>query len=94
MSTRHGLAILGSTGSIGRSTLSVVAMHPDRFRVAVLAARGSWQTIVEQARQFQPRTVVLVDPEAAALARAALRDCGCESRVASGAEALRGRFRR
>jgi len=88
MSTRHGLAILGSTGSIGRSTLSVVAMHPDRFHVAVLAARGSWQTIVEQARQFQPRTVVLVDPEAAALARAALRDCGSASRVASGAEAL------
>ncbi len=94
MSTRHGLAILGSTGSIGRSTLSVVAMHPDRFRVAVLAARGSWQTIVEQAQQFQPRTVVLVDPEAAALARAALRDCGSASRVLERRRgARRGRFR-
>jgi 1-deoxy-D-xylulose-5-phosphate reductoisomerase len=64
-----GLAILGSTGSIGRSTLSVVALHPERFRVAVLAAHGSWEAIVEQARQFRAETVVLVDPKAAALAR-------------------------
>jgi 1-deoxy-D-xylulose-5-phosphate reductoisomerase len=51
MSARQdGLAILGSTGSVGRSTLSVVAMHREKFRVAVLAANRSWQTIVEQAR--------------------------------------------
>jgi len=83
-----GLAILGSTGSIGRSTLSVVALHPERFQVAVLAAHSSWQAIVEQARQFHARTVVLVDPEAAALARAALRDSGSSTRVESGAQAL------
>ncbi len=88
MSTRHGLAILGSTGSIGRSTLAVVALHSERFRVAVLGAHGSWQAIVEQARQFRPETVVLVDPEAAALARAALRDSGSPTRVESGPEAL------
>ena len=72
MSRRKGLAILGSTGSVGRSTLSVVAMHPELFHVTVLAAHSRWQAIVEQARQFQPATVVLVDPEAAALAQAAL----------------------
>jgi 1-deoxy-D-xylulose-5-phosphate reductoisomerase len=88
MSKRQGLAILGSTGSIGRSTLSVVAMHPERFRVAVLAANRSWQTIVEQAKQFDAQIVVLVDPEAAAQARAALRACGSTTRVESGAEAL------
>ena len=88
MSTPRGLAILGSTGSIGRSTLAVVALHPERFRVAVLGAHSSWQAIVEQARQFHPETVVLVDPKAAALARAALRDCGSTSRVESGPEAL------
>jgi 1-deoxy-D-xylulose-5-phosphate reductoisomerase len=88
MSTRQGLAILGSTGSVGRSTLSVVALHPEKFRVAVLAAHSSWQGIVEQARQFDVQTVVLVDPEAAALARAALRDSGSPTRVESGAEAL------
>jgi 1-deoxy-D-xylulose-5-phosphate reductoisomerase len=88
MSAPQGLAILGSTGSIGRSTLSVVGMHPERFRVSVLAAHGSWQTIVEQARQFGAATVVLAQPEAAALARAALRECGSTARVESGPEAL------
>jgi 1-deoxy-D-xylulose-5-phosphate reductoisomerase len=90
MSAPVGLAILGSTGSIGRSTLSVVALHPERFRVAVLAAHSSWQVIVEQARQFQAETVVLVDPAAAALAREALRNAGSPTRVESGAEALAG----
>jgi 1-deoxy-D-xylulose-5-phosphate reductoisomerase len=88
MSSPPGLAILGSTGSVGRSTLSVVAMHPEKFRVAVLGAHSSWQTIVEQAKQFRAQTVVLVDPEAAAQARAALRDCGSTTRVESGVEAL------
>jgi 1-deoxy-D-xylulose-5-phosphate reductoisomerase len=88
MSTPRGLAILGSTGSIGRSTLSVLALHPELFRVAVLGAHSSWQTIVEQAKVFRPDLVVLVDPEAAAQARAALRDCGSTTRVESGAAAL------
>jgi 1-deoxy-D-xylulose-5-phosphate reductoisomerase len=86
MSTPRGIAILGSTGSIGRSTLAVVALHPERFRVAVLCAHGSWQTVVEQARQFKPDAVVLADPAAAAQARAAL--IGSSTRVESGPEAL------
>jgi 1-deoxy-D-xylulose-5-phosphate reductoisomerase len=90
MSTPQGIAILGSTGSIGRSTLNVIALHPDRFRVAVLAAFGSWETVVEQARQFRPDTVVLADPEAAAQARAALARSASVTRVESGAEALAG----
>ncbi|HEV7612720.1 MAG TPA: 1-deoxy-D-xylulose-5-phosphate reductoisomerase [Steroidobacteraceae bacterium] len=88
MSTPLGLAVLGSTGSVGRSTLSVVALHPERFRVAVLGARGNWQVVVEQARQFHAESVVLVDPKAAALARAALRECGSATRVESGPEAM------
>ena len=86
MSAPRGLAILGSTGSIGRSTLAVVALHPERFRVAVLGAHSSWRAIVEQARQFRPETVVLADPKAAALAREALR--GSSTRVESGADAM------
>ncbi len=50
---QRGIAILGSTGSIGRSTLAVIALHPERFKVAVLGAFNSWQAIVEQAREFQ-----------------------------------------
>jgi len=83
-----GIAILGATGSVGRSTLAVIAMHPERFRVAVLAAHGSWQTAVEQALKFQPDTVVMVDAAAAALARSALKESGSATRVEGGAEAL------
>lgn len=85
---QRGIAILGSTGSIGRSTLAVIALHPERFKVAVLGAFNSWQTIVEQAREFNAETVVLVDSQAAACARAALRDLGSITRVESGEEAL------
>ncbi len=88
MTAPSGLAILGSTGSIGRSTLSVVALHADRFRIAVLGAHSSWEAIVEQALQHNAETVVLVDPEAAALARAALRDRGSSTRVEGGPEAM------
>ena len=88
MSQQRGIAILGSTGSIGRSTLAVIALHPEHFKVAVLGAFNSWQVIVEQARQFHAETVVLVDEEAAGCARAALRDCGSATRVESGEKAL------
>jgi 1-deoxy-D-xylulose-5-phosphate reductoisomerase len=90
MSTRRGIAILGSTGSIGRSTLAVIALHPDAFKVAVLGAFSSWQVIVEQAKAFHPEIVVLVDEEAAAKARDALRDCGSATQVESGERALSG----
>ena len=83
-----GIAILGSTGSIGRSTLAVIALHPERFKVAVLGAFNSWKVIVEQAQAFDAETVVLVDAEAAACARAALRELGSRTRVESGEQAL------
>lgn len=88
MSTPRGIAILGSTGSIGRSTLAVIGMHPERFRVAMLGAHGSWQTVVEQAQRHHPDVVVLVDPAAAAQARAALASCGSKTQVESGVDAL------
>ncbi len=83
-----GIAILGSTGSIGRSTLAVIALHPERFKVAVLGAFNSWKVIVEQAQAFDAETVVLVDPQAAACARAALRELGSRTQVQSGEQAL------
>ncbi len=88
MSGPRGIAILGSTGSIGSSTLAVVGLHPERFRVAMLGAHSSWQRVVEQAQRYQPDVVVLVDPDAALQARAALASCGSKTRVESGAEAL------
>ncbi len=88
MTPVRGVAVLGSTGSIGRSTLAVIAEHPDRFRVTSLGAHRNWQTVVEQARACKPDTVVLVDEAAAELARAALRECGSRTKVESGAAAL------
>jgi 1-deoxy-D-xylulose-5-phosphate reductoisomerase len=89
MSSQRGIAILGSTGSIGRSTLAVIALHPEAFKVAVLGAFNSWQVIVEQAKVFRPETVVLVDADAAAQARAALREAGSATQVESGEQALK-----
>jgi 1-deoxy-D-xylulose-5-phosphate reductoisomerase len=86
--SQRGIAILGSTGSVGRSTLSVIALHPERFKVEVLGAFNSWEAIVQQARECRPQTVVLVDAAAAAQARAALRECGSATQVESGAAAL------
>ena len=88
MSAPRGIAILGSTGSIGRNTLAVIALHPERFRAAVLCANGSWQALVRQAVEFKPDCVVLADPRAAEEARAALRNLGSSSRVESGTDAL------
>jgi 1-deoxy-D-xylulose-5-phosphate reductoisomerase len=84
----RGVAILGSTGSIGRSTLSVIAAHPERFRVVALCANRNWQALVDQALRFGPRTIVLADAAAAALARAALREAGSPTQVESGPAAL------
>jgi len=88
MSAPLGIAILGSTGSIGRSTLAVIAEHPEHFRVTCLGANRSWAEVVEQARTFKPDTVVLVDPAAAAAAREALRASGSSTEVESGVAAL------
>jgi 1-deoxy-D-xylulose-5-phosphate reductoisomerase len=51
------LAVLGSTGSIGTSTLEVVGAHPDRFQVTALAARANLDLLVEQIRRHAPRFV-------------------------------------
>jgi len=59
------LSILGSTGSIGVSTLDVVAAFPDEFRVASLAAGGNVELVSEQARRFRPDCVAVRDAEIA-----------------------------
>jgi 1-deoxy-D-xylulose-5-phosphate reductoisomerase len=56
------IAILGSTGSIGRSTLDVIAAFPDRFKVAYLTANRNVELLAEQVRRFHPRGVVVLDP--------------------------------
>ncbi|HSH75231.1 MAG TPA: 1-deoxy-D-xylulose-5-phosphate reductoisomerase [Longimicrobiales bacterium] len=58
------VCILGSTGSIGRSALEVVARHSDRFRVVALAANRSVDELAEQVRRFRPARAVLCDARA------------------------------
>ena len=60
------LAILGSTGSIGASTLEVVEAHPERFRVVSLAAARSVKKLAQQAIRHQPQVLAVIDQAAAA----------------------------
>ena len=70
------IAILGSTGSIGRSTLSVVESYPDRFQVSTLAAGNNAELAFEQAVRWKPRVVSLADEAAAHALQAKLRQAG------------------
>ena len=62
------VAVLGSTGSIGTSTLDVIRHLPDRLELAGLAAHSKWELLAEQCREFPPRLAVIADPEAFARA--------------------------
>ncbi|SNB46390.1 1-deoxy-D-xylulose-5-phosphate reductoisomerase [Geobacter sp. DSM 9736] len=59
------LSILGSTGSIGVSTLDIVASHPERFRVAALTAGNNLELFVRQIKTFSPRLVSVLTEERA-----------------------------
>jgi len=56
-----GVAVLGSTGSIGESTLDVLARHPDKYRVVALAARQNAAKLAQQVIQWKPQFAVLAD---------------------------------
>ena len=70
------IAILGSTGSIGRSTLSVVESYPERFQVTTLAAGNNAELAFEQAARWKPRVVSLAKDRDADALRAKLRGAG------------------
>ncbi|MCU4162727.1 1-deoxy-D-xylulose-5-phosphate reductoisomerase [Carboxylicivirga caseinilyticus] len=57
------IAILGSTGSIGRQTLEVIEQHPENFSVEILTANNSAELLIEQAIKFKPNTVVIGNKE-------------------------------
>ncbi len=62
----QGVAILGSTGSIGASALDVIGRHPERFRVVALSGQRRLELLVEQSRRFRPDVVAVPHAEAAA----------------------------
>ena len=82
------LAILGSTGSVGTSTLDVVARHPGRFEVVALAAGRNDALLLQQCEAFRPRWAALADAAAAERLAQALKARGLPTEVAAGAAAL------
>ncbi|MDH4235183.1 MAG: 1-deoxy-D-xylulose-5-phosphate reductoisomerase, partial [Gallionella sp.] len=87
ISMQH-LTVLGSTGSIGASTLDVVARHPEKFQIVALTANSQVELLFRQCQQFKPRYAVLLDDDAAAQLRSLIREAGLNTEVLSGVAAL------
>lgn len=82
----QSLTILGSTGSVGQSTLDVVSRHPDRFQVFALTGNTSASRLAEQCEVFRPRYAVLKDKDAAGELKNKLGDS--PTTVLAGAEGM------
>lgn len=63
MEKKKGIAILGSTGSVGTQALEVIASFPDQFELVVLTANTNADLLIDQAKKFQPNTVVIGDEQ-------------------------------
>lgn len=61
MSDKKRIAVLGSTGSIGKQTLEVVEAYPDKFEISVLTANNNADLLIDQALKFKPNTVVITN---------------------------------
>lgn len=85
---QQAVTILGSTGSVGNSTLDVLARHPDRYRVFALSAHTRVDALFEQCKVYQPQVAVLGSEQSAAQLRALCAQAGLKITVASGSEAL------
>jgi len=83
-----GITVLGSTGSIGVSTLDVIARHPARYRVVALTANRDVAGLLEQVRIHRPRFAVLADEVAAEQLAQRVQAAGLETAVLAGEEAL------
>lgn len=70
--SKKGIAILGSTGSIGTQALEVIAQYPEHFDLHVLTAHSQADLLIEQAKRFQPNSVVITDEDQYEKVRAAL----------------------
>ncbi len=84
----QSLTILGATGSIGVSTLDVVARHPDRYRIFALTGQTRIELLAEQCAQFHPQVAVVVDADAAARLQKLIHDRGLKTEVVYGEQAL------
>ncbi|MDV6345954.1 1-deoxy-D-xylulose-5-phosphate reductoisomerase [Nitrosomonas sp. Is35] len=88
MKTTRQITILGSTGSIGESTLDVIARHPDRFQAFALTANHSVEKMLAQCQRFQPRYAVMLDTASAGQLADAIKAAGIRTEVLAGIESL------
>ena len=86
--TQQVLTILGSTGSIGESTLDVVSRHPEKFRVFALAGHRQVDKLAAQCKQFRPEYAVVGDAGHAAELEKKLKQEGIDTQVLYGSQAL------
>lgn len=84
----QNVTILGSTGSIGVSTLDVIARHPDRYSVYALTAHSKVEELAAQCAKFRPQVAVVGSEQAAQQLTRLLADQGVKTEVAHGVEAL------
>ncbi len=82
------VTVLGATGSIGVSTLDVLARHPDRYQVFALTAHRQWQKLAQQCLDHRPRYAVLADSAEAELLEVYLAEQGLDTQVLVGIEGL------
>ena len=88
MKTTRQITILGSTGSIGESTLDVIARHPDRFQAFALTANNNVEKMLAQCQRFQPRFAVMLNMGSAAQLAGAIKTAGIKTEVLAGIESL------
>lgn len=79
------ITLLGATGSIGKSTLSVVDLHPDKFNIFALSANTNWQQMLGLCNKYQPNYAVMVDEQSAEKLSNAMT---ADTQVLSGAQSL------
>lgn len=85
---RQVITVLGSTGSIGVSTLDVLSRHPDQYSVYALTANRHVSQLLEQCEKFHPEVAVVGTAESALLLQNSLRSKGVKTEVLYGEKAL------
>lgn len=88
MADPQKITVLGSTGSIGVSTLDVIARHPDRYQAYALTANSRHEALYEQCLKFRPRYAVMLDEQGTTALAEKIKQAGLPTEVLSGAEAL------
>ena len=88
MTTQRQIAILGATGSIGRSALDLVAQHPDQFHANVLTAHRNVEALASLCTIYQPSLAIIADPELELELALRLTDRGVICEIASGMQAI------